>query len=238
MKGLYGLSKGPRLQDKAHHCLFLCVWLWPIWFEISMPARSIKHVGGLLEVGELILTRCRQGRENSCKFSSHMPPLLPLKTHSKIHYQENQNTIGSHHGSFMASLSRYHDWGSSGAQTLWPHQGHNGGSTCWSRCSYTCCLRCPWWRAGRMICFWLFVSWMDWVMQMGRGVSSNSRSDTAHWNLYMYSFWGWEWFGYLQMHPQDKLWCCKFCVGSRFMMLMMDRRIDGNRYGDWLLQPK
>lgn len=97
--------------------------------------------------------------------------LLPLKTHSKIHYQENHSTIGWHHGSFMASLSRYHDWGSSGAQTLWPHQGHNGGSTCWSRCSYTCCLRCPWWRAGRMICFWLFVSWMDWVMQMGQGVS-------------------------------------------------------------------
>lgn len=66
-----------------------------------MPARSIKHVGGLLEVGELILTRRRQGRENSCKCSSQMlpaPPQDPLQNTLSRKPQHHRMTPWQLHG--------------------------------------------------------------------------------------------------------------------------------------------
>ena len=234
LKGLYGLSKGTRLQGKAHHCLFLCVWLWPIWFEISMPARSSKHVGGLLEVGELILTRRRQGRENSCKCSSQMlpaPPQDPLQNTLSRKPQHHRMTPWQLHGiAIQVSWLRI-KWRPNAVATpkaqRWFHV--------LKPLLVYVLLAMPVMK-GRSDDMFLIVCFLDGLSDAnGAGcvfetVAVTRRTGTCVCTVFEAGN-GSDIF-------RCKLWYRKFCVGSRFMMLMMDRRIDGNRYGDWLLQPK
>lgn len=219
MKGLYGLSKGTRLQDKAHHCFFLSYVCDYDLYLYGLKYPCLQEVSNMSEVcGELILTRR----------SSHMLPAPPQDSLQNTWSRKPQHhrmrpwqLHGIAHIVTIIQVSRLRiKWRPNAVATpraqRWFHV--------LKPLLVYVLLAMPVMK-GRSDDMFLIVCFLDGLSDAnGAGCVFETVAVTRRTGICVYSFLGWEWFRYLQMHPQDKLWYCKFCVGSRFMMLMMDRQ--------------